>query len=385
MTLITKKEISDLHSTTQDTCISIFIPTHRGGKKVLEAEDPLALKNQLKEVKHKLEAKGLNADSITKFTEPIQKLIDDSSFWREQSDGLALFIADGIFHKYTLPVYFQDFNYVSNAFYLKPLMPMFAGDGNFFLLSLNRDDVKLYECTQHSFTEYDIEDLIPETKQDRVGFDYEEKHLQFRSSASGSGQAMYHGQEAATGKRKNEIKKYFRAINDGLAEIFKDETMPLLMVAQTPLFDIYKEVNTYSHMLEDNLVVDFSSSDMFDIHEFAWEHMEPVFEQPHQDHIAKFMEHQGKGTTAIGMDKILPAAMNGQIEALFCENNADVFGTYSKKDNVIKVSEGDDDSTTVSLMNLAAIQTFLNDGDVYLMEKEDMPNPNAKVNALYRY
>lgn len=385
MTLITKKEITDLHNTTHDICISIFIPTHRGGKKVLQEEDPLALKNQLKDVKHKLEEKGLNADSISKFTEPIQKLIDDSSFWREQSDGLALFVADDIFHKYTLPVYFQDYNYVSNAFYLKPLMPMFAGDGSFFLLSLNRDDVKLYECTKHSFTEYDIEDLIPETKQDRVGFDYEEKNLQFRSGATGSGQAMYHGQEAATGKRKNEIKKYFRAINDGLAEIFKDESMPLLIVAQTPLFDIYKEVNTYSHTLEDNLVVDFSSSDMFDIHELAWERMEPVFDQPRKEHIAKFMEQQGKGTTAIGIGKILPAAINGQIEALFCENNEDIFGTYGKEDDLIEVTEGDDDGTTISLMNLAAIQTFLNGGAVYLMEKEDMPNSNSRVNALYRY
>jgi hypothetical protein len=54
-------------------------------------------------------------------------------------------------------------------------MPMFIGDGNFFLLMLERSNVKLYECTQHSFTEINIDDLIPATKQDRVGFDYEQK------------------------------------------------------------------------------------------------------------------------------------------------------------------------------------------------------------------
>lgn len=385
MTLITKKEIEDLHNVNQNICISIFIPTHRGGKKVLQEQDPLALKNQLKDVKHKLDKKGLNADDIAKFIDPIQKLIEDTSFWREQSDGLALFIADGVFHKYTLPVYFQEFNYVSNAFYLKPLMPMFTGDGSFFLVSLNRDDVKLYECTKHSFTAYDIEDLIPASKQDRVGFDYEEKNLQFRSGATGYGQTMYHGQEAATGKRKNEIKKYFRAINDGLEEIFRDHTMPLLIVAQRPLFDMYKEVNTYAHLMEENLVVDFNSTDMFDIHEMAWERMEPVFDKPRKDKIAQFLEHQGEGKTAIGIGEILPAAVNGQIEALFCENNEDILGVFTKENEVIKVLEGSDDGTTISLMNLAAINTFLNGGDVYLLEKGEMPNPNSRVNALYRY
>ena len=35
MTLITKKEIAELHDINQEHCISIFIPTHRAGKKSL--------------------------------------------------------------------------------------------------------------------------------------------------------------------------------------------------------------------------------------------------------------------------------------------------------------------------------------------------------------
>src|SRR5690606_18049059 len=380
MTLITKKNITELHNINQENCISIFIPTHRAGKKVLQEEDPLSLKNQLKDVKEKLTQKGLNSDEIDTLTQPVQKLIDNSSFWREQSDGLAIFAADGFFESYTLPVHFKEHNYLSNSFYLKPLMPMFVGDGSFYLLNLERDNVKLYECMRHSFTEIDIEDLIPETKQDRVGFDYEEKNLQFRSGATGSGQTMYHGQEAATGKRKNEIKKYFRAINDGLAPIFREETMPLLIASQSPLFDIYKEVNTYANLIEESLTIDFSDTDIFEIHELAWERMEPVFDQERKDHIAKFLDEQGKGTTSIGMPTILPAAINGQIEALFCENQEDIFGEYKEDNGVITVTEGEENDNNKSLMNLAAIKTFLNGGAVYLLEKEEMPNPNSRVN-----
>lgn len=112
MPLISKKEIAELHDVNQENCISIFIPTHRAGKKVLQQEDTLALKNQLKEVKNKLAKKGLHNDVIMKMTAAVQQLIDNTSFWREQSDGLAIFIADGFYKNYTVPVHFKEFNYI---------------------------------------------------------------------------------------------------------------------------------------------------------------------------------------------------------------------------------------------------------------------------------
>lgn len=385
MTLISKKEITELHNINQENCISIFIPTHRAGKKVLQKEDMLALKNQLKEVKNKLLKQGFHADDIRKMTAPVQQLIENSSFWREQSDGLAIFIADGFLKIFTLPIYFKGFNYISNSFYLKPLMPMFVGDGNFYLMLLERSNVKLFECSQHSFTEIGIEDLIPESKQDRVGFDYEQKNLQFRTQQAGSGQVMYHGQEAATGKRKNEIKKYLRAINDGLAPLLREEDIPLLIASQDFLFDIYKGVNTYPHLIEENLKVNFGDTSIFEAHELAWERMAPVFDQKRKDKMALFLDGQGTGKTAIGIDKILPAAFNGKVDTLFCENKSDIFGNYKEENNSIIVSQSEANDNAISLMNVAAVKTFLNGGKVYLLDREEMPNPNSRINALYRY
>lgn len=385
MSLITKKEIDELHDLNQENCISIFIPTHRAGKKVLQQEDTLMLKNQLKEVKNKLAKKGLHADVVNKMTAPVQELIDDSSFWREQSDGLAIFIADGFSKTYTPPIYFKEFNYISNSFYLKPLMPMFVGDGNFYFLMLERSNVKLYECTQHSFTEIIVDDLIPETKQDRVGFDYEQKNLQFRTGQTGTGQAMYHGQEAATGKRKNEIKKYLRAINDGLAPLFREENMPMLIAAQRPLFDIYKEVNSYPNLLGEFLNINFGDTTIHEAHELAWQMMAPIFDKKRKDKIARFIDEQGTGKTAIGIDKIIPAAFNGKVDALFCENKSDIFGSYKEENNAFTVTQSEENDNTISLMNVAAVKTFLNGGEVYLLDKEEMPNPNSRINALFRY
>ena len=173
--MITKKKSLELSQSDGRFCISIFIPTHRAGKETLSGKDSINLKNQLKEIKVKLEEQGMSVDDVEKYVKPINDLVNDSEFWRHQSDGLAIFLSDDIFEKHTLPIYFEEFNYLSTEFYLKPLMPLFNGDGWFYLLTLKMDDVKFYEGTRYSITEIKVFDLVPSQLEDRVGYDYEQK------------------------------------------------------------------------------------------------------------------------------------------------------------------------------------------------------------------
>ena len=110
MSLLNKKDIEELNAVNSENCISIFVPTHRAGEEVLKREDVLVLKTQLKEVKHKLSKKGLHNEDINKMLGPVKKLIDNSRFWSNQSDGLAIFLTDSFFRKYSLPIYFKEFN-----------------------------------------------------------------------------------------------------------------------------------------------------------------------------------------------------------------------------------------------------------------------------------
>ena len=201
MELITKKEIEQLDTIQGETCISIFIPTHRAGEAVLQGKDALHLKNQLKHIKNKLEQEEMGPREVDTLLAPIKELLDDSEFWRHQSDGLAIFRSDSYFEKYTLPIHFEAFNYVANGFYAKPLLPMFTGDGTFYVLALELETVKLYECTRHSIVDVVIDDLVPSRMEDRVGYDYEQKSLQYKSGADAHGRAMYHGHAGADRNR----------------------------------------------------------------------------------------------------------------------------------------------------------------------------------------
>lgn len=384
MTTITKKDIEQLFNIHSANCISIFIPTHRSGNEVLQKLDTKSLKKELKEVKIKLEQKELNQNKINELVDPIQELIENTGFWRNQSDGLAIFLAEGFFKTYSLPINFKAYNYIANSFYIMPLMPMFVGDGSFYLMTLQLEDVKLYEMTKNSVTEIKINHLIPKRLEESVGYDYEEKGLQFRNQKEGYGTATFHGHAEADYDRKNEILRYFRDINKGLMTILKDENVPMLIASQEYLFSIYKGINTYKPLLESHISYDSLETDKLVLLEKAWKTMGPIFDKERNKKIESFEKYDSTSRTSSDIKEVLPAALLGKIDTLFVRKDQDIFGIYDAVKHNVEIRE-DQENTHVSLLNMAAVKTFLQGGKVYFMEKDDMPNPFSKVNALYRF
>lgn len=384
MRTISKQDLERLSQFHSSNSISIYIPTHRSGKDVIEKLDPKALKNELKMVKIKLQQNEVNIKDIESYVAPINELLNDSGFWRKQSDGLAIFLGKDVFETYKLPIHFESFNYVGSSFYLKQLMPMFVGDGAFYFLSLQLEHIKLYKMTRQSVYEVKIEHLIPHRLEDSVGYEFEEKGLQFRNQNVGYRTATYHGHAESDHDHKDEISRYFRDINKGLMTLLVDENVPLLVASQDYLFAIYKGVNTYRYLLENHLSCDSDEKDKLRLHEKAWKVMGPIFDKERKNKIEDFEKYDSTNRTSSDINEVLPAAFQGKIDTLFIENGKDIFGVYDDKKHKVEVRENPE-FTNVSLLNMAAIKTFLQGGKVYVLDRDDMPNPYSKVNALFRF
>ncbi|MEX2485088.1 MAG: hypothetical protein WED10_11025 [Brumimicrobium sp.] len=384
--MITKKEVLDLANIHDSFCVSIFIPTHRAGEETLSGKDALHLKNQLKDARSKLEGQGMSQKEINDFTKPVYNLLNDSEFWRHQSDGLAIFLTEKMFKKFTVPVRFEEFNYVSNEFYIKSLMPLFNGDGLFYLLTLKADEVKFYEGTRHSITEIETPEEVPSQLEDVVGYDYEQKSLQFRSEKQGNREAgMYHGHGEGDAKEQDELESYFRAIDKGIMSMLHDNQKPPLVVCCLDThFAQYKEVNTYDNLFPKNISGNPADKDIQLLHEESWQLLEPYFSKLREDKKEEFHKLLGSGKASSDIGDIISASLNGKVDTLFIENRADVFGTFDPNKQDIKVEEVRKVSN-VSLLNISALNTFKKDGNVFLMESENMPDNTSKVNAVYKY
>jgi hypothetical protein len=384
MTTITKNNFKELAEVHDLHCISIFMPTHKAGDEVFQRKDALFLKNQLKDIKSSLSKRGVTPVEIEQLIQPLQDLIDDRGYWSQLSDGLAIFRTDNFFKKYELPLKFLPKVNVSHEFYLSPLIPLIMADESFFLFKLELERLQLFRGSRFGFTEINIEDIVPSGFKEVVGSDYEQKTLQARSQQGGKGHSIFHGHGEGKDERKTEIKKYLRAIDKGLMSKLNREQIPLVVAGVEFLFSAFSEICTYPHLYPEYITTELKLVNSASLHKKALDLLEPFFNKTRNDRSELYRQFQGTPRTANSIDMIVPAAIDGKIDTLFIQKDFEVSGIYNKARNKVETGKKSEYSE-VSLYNLAGVQSFLHGANVFLVEKNEIPDGFSSINALFRY
>jgi hypothetical protein len=384
MNNFSEDKFKKLAQINQPNCISIYIPTHRAGHEVNEKLDQLNLKNQVQEVAKELEKWRLDNREIEEMLSPVNELVSNTGFWNNQSDGLAIFRNKDSFYYYTFPVVFEEFTYVSDHFYLKPLISYLNDDGKYYLLALSLSEVKFFEGFPHQIDEVEVQDLLPDQLEDTVGYDFKEKHLQYRSGQTGADNAIYHGHGKGNEDVKPEILKYFRAINDGLMKIIKTRKRPLVLATVDYLFPLYKEVNEYENLWNEFIVGNPEHENPVLLHEKVREMLKDHFNKGRVDIVNAFEKALSNNLASYKEEEIIPASFNQRIDTLMVKNRENIWGVFDKNSNSVKPRAQQPEFKSC-LLNFAAIHTILNGGIVYLMEPDEMPEPTTKLNAVFRF
>jgi hypothetical protein len=90
MDVLKRADLKELIEHVASPCISIYRPTHRAS--VETRQDPVRLKNLLRDCERNLESGALRGAEIKQILDPIRAMVDDYDFWQHQSDGLAISI-----------------------------------------------------------------------------------------------------------------------------------------------------------------------------------------------------------------------------------------------------------------------------------------------------
>jgi hypothetical protein len=97
MNLFTIDELTTLTTASNSTSISIYAPMERLG--IETKQNPIRLKNLVRQAEEKLLALGLGGQDAKELLQPIHEL-DTYHFWQHQSDGLAIFLSPSQFRYY---------------------------------------------------------------------------------------------------------------------------------------------------------------------------------------------------------------------------------------------------------------------------------------------
>jgi hypothetical protein len=123
MDSFTADDLRALRDNRHKLCVSFLMHTTPGGR----YDDCLRWKGLLEEADRLLRIRAESGPSVKALIRPALDLLDDSQFWLEVSDGLAAFLAPGLFRTYRLSLALDDQVVVARRFHVKPLMPVLCG------------------------------------------------------------------------------------------------------------------------------------------------------------------------------------------------------------------------------------------------------------------
>ena len=149
------------------------------------------------------------------------------------------------------------------------------------------------------------------------------------------------------------------------------------------LLPIYQQANTYAHLLPDGITGNPEMLKAEELHTQAWQIVQPYFEQAKEAMIARYQELQATEKTASTIEQVVPAAYFQRVEALFVPVGEQVWGVFDPDANSVQIhpqhQAGDED-----LLDLAALHTLTNGGNVYAVEPGNVPQDKA-IAAVFRY
>ncbi len=384
--ILSRAELKALAEEQNGVHVSIFMPTHRVGRETQQG--PIRLKNMLAQAEQQLVARGVRAPEAQKMLEPATNLLDDSIFWQYQSGGLALFAAPALFRQYRLPFDFEPKLVVSERFHVKPLLPLLSGDGQYYILAISQDTIRLLEGTRYSVSEVDL-GALPTGLADALKYDDPERRLQFHTTTrtpGGKGErpATFYGHGVGEGDfDKTNILRYFHKVDAGLQELFQNEQMPLVLVGVDYLLPIYQEANSYSYLIEEGVAGNPDDWSAQELHEKTWQIIQPKFAAAQEEAMTRYNNLANTDKASSDLEEIVPAAKYQRVDTLFVAVDRERWGTFDSEANEVQLHEeyqpGDGD-----LLDFAAVETLLNGGTVYAVKAENVPNASP-IAAIFRF
>ena len=194
---------------------------------------------------------------------------------------------------------------------------------------------------------------------------------------------MVSGHGAEIDDTKDNLLKYFRLIDRGLHDLLRDERAPLILAGVEYLFPIYREANTYPRLIEEGIPWNPQGISAEALHRSALKIGSPYFQKAEQDAVAQYRQSSGTGLTSADLREIIPAAIHGRVGILFVASGRQQWGTFDGESGAVEIHPKMG-AASEDLLEVAAIQTFLNGGTLFILPPEKMPD-TGDLAAVFRY
>lgn len=387
MDTITHAQLRALAEAGAPPAVSIFLPTHRAGSGA--RQDPIEFKNLLRDAEARLVERGMRGTEARDLLQPATDLLDDVNLWDNNLDGLAVFLAPGIFHAYKLPIAPQSTVQVNDRFYVKALLPILS-DREFFVVAVSQHDVRLLRCSRTTCERIELPKDV-ETKIENIREGQGEhatttvRHAAGLGGNAGPGAAGdFHGESTEINRRHAEdVRFLFRQEDDGIRRVAEIGDAPVVLAGDIHVTPIYREVSKLKNIVEETIRGNQEIVADSDLHSKALEILEPIWHKELNNEQETFGTALAQGKASRDVQEILIAAMDGRVNTLFVAPQERQWGRIDEEKRAVELHEtespGDED-----VLDWATLKTMQTSGRVLVVDRDKVPG-NGPLAAVMRY
>lgn len=385
--MLTKEQLTALASLEAPPAVSIYLPTHEKAREV--RQDPIRFKNAVAAVTQKLVEAGHRRPEVDELLDGAHRLLADEFFWRHQRRGLAVFAAPGLFQVHKLPIEVAEAQIVAPRPYVKPLLPLLADDGRYFVLAAHAGDTRLYAGSRFGLAEVEV-DLPRSVAEIAAETDYQ--NTQHTAPAARPNVAAAIGMPAAHNfgdtpeeMRKVQLIEHLRRVANALEQHLNGTSAPIVLVAPPEIHGHLKALAKGIAFHDDGLPMDPVAMDEAELHARTYELVRPLFAQRRADDLDRFRMLAGADDprASLALADVVSAARFQRVDTLFVQEGASVWGRHDPDEDRVLIEE-ESSPENEDLIDYAAVHTLVNGGNVHVLPLLEMPR-DAPMVAIFRY
>jgi hypothetical protein len=363
----TRDQVERLLAAREPSSVSIYLPTDpksRGDGARIE------LKNLATEAVRQLREAAVDKADVDAIDEELADLVDDDEFWRYQARSLALFLTPTTSTTFRLANNLVAMVEISDRFHLKPLLRAVTFPHTAFVLALSQGGVRLIETAPElEPMEIRVSDL-PKDAASAVG------KSSIRDPAP-SGRLQ--GSEG----RKTRMRQYARQIDHALRPLLNGLDVPLILAAAEPMDSIYREVNSYPHLVSTS--VDGNPDALSDAEVIAGARrvLDEVYAAELRNVTETYARRATERRASADIADVARAATYGMVDTVLVDIDEVVPGSVDEGTGAITIDHTDD-AINYGVVDEIARRVWLHGGRVLAVRRDDIPDKSS-VAAILRY
>jgi hypothetical protein len=372
--------------------LTVFLPAPSNPLET--TDDVIRLRNFNRQAHQMLTDHWMKVSEADDFLKPLDDLAVSTEFRSGRRHGVAIYLSNDISRVYRTSESLQPRLVLSRTFSIRPMISTDDLFASFYLLTLSRQKVSLFDLNPRSITAVENLKLPAGFEQTMASVTADRGSQAHSGHPAGIGKqaAVFHGQGGKADTVKSDLTEYLRRVDMAVCSGFKDSGLQdhdrlLVLAGVDELTTTYRRISSYSSVARSTIS---GNVDRLSPHQLLERAMPLAVTELAEvrEADAESVREQRRHSIATDPEEVLCAAHDGRIDALFFDKSAMISGSFFPDTLTMKelhhAPTGEPGDPAHDLIEVAIVQTLRRGGRVHSVPTDNMP-VNAKLAAVLRY